>query len=427
VWGFAAAVYFVAVLNRSSLGVAGLLAEHRFGISPGELSIFIFLQIGVYAAMQIPTGVLIDRFGPRRLLIVAGLTMGVGQLLFATAPSFGMALFARALLGCGDALTYLSVLRVAASHFSASRYPLMAAVTGMVGTLGSIVATLPMAVLLRHVGWFPVFIAACALGVVTAVGVWVVLDNVEEPRFALGDLQQLRAGVTEVTWRVRSSWALPGTRMGFWLHFTTPCVNYTFTMLWGDPYLIKACGLSDSAAGGVLMANVITASVVAPLLGSVIGRRPHIRTPIALVFTLVNLAGVLTAFGLGEHPPRVFVIALFVVMSAGGVISMFGFAVARDYNHVRVLGTASGVVNGAGFTALMVIAVGMGLVLDALGGTTAHALRWALLVAVAVQAFGFSRLLLWYLRLRRHVLAEQDAGHDVPVPAIRRRWDLSPD
>jgi MFS family permease len=425
-WAFAAAVYFVAVLNRSSLGVAGLLAEERFGISPGQLSVFIFLQLGVYAAMQIPTGVLIDRFGPRRLLIMAGTTMGVGQLLFAVAPSYPMALFARALLGCGDAFTYLSVIRIAASNFSPRRYPLLAAVTGMVGTLGSLVATLPFAVLLREVGWTPVFLFASVLGVLTAVGVWFFVDTADAPRFAFAGLAELRRGIASVWQRVRASFALPGTRLGFWLHFTTPGPNYAMALLWGDPYLIKACGFSDSQAGSVLMLSVIAAAAASPLLGLLIGKHPHLRGPIAMGFALLNSVGLLVAFALGEHPPPGYIVALFLVMAIGGPISMFAFAVARDYNHSRVLGTASGVVNGAGFIATIVIALVMGWVLSAMGGTTAHALRWALLVPVTVQLFGLSRLTTWYMRLRAHVLAEQDAGNPVPVPAVRRRWDLSP-
>src|SRR4051794_33574328 len=105
-WAVAVTVYFLAVFHRSSLGVAGLLAEHRFGITDSQLGIFVLLQIGVYAAMQIPTGILVDRYGPRRMLVVASALMGVGQLLFAVAPSYPMALFARALLGCGDAMTF---------------------------------------------------------------------------------------------------------------------------------------------------------------------------------------------------------------------------------------------------------------------------------------------------------------------------------
>ena len=88
------AVYLVAVFHRTSLGVAGLQAATRFGISPSQLSIFVLLQLGVYAVMQIPTGILVDRYGPRRLLILAALTMGLAQLLFAVAGSYPVALLA---------------------------------------------------------------------------------------------------------------------------------------------------------------------------------------------------------------------------------------------------------------------------------------------------------------------------------------------
>ena len=105
---------------------------------------FVLLQIGVYAAMQIPTGVLVDRYGPRRLLVAAAALMALGQLLFALAPSFALALLARALLGCGDAMTFVSVLRYAAPRFSARRYPVLVALTGTVGTAGNVLATLPL-------------------------------------------------------------------------------------------------------------------------------------------------------------------------------------------------------------------------------------------------------------------------------------------
>jgi len=69
VWGTAVAVYFLAIFHRSSLGVAGLVAADRFHITASQLSTFTVLQLLVYAAMQIPVGVLLDRYGPQRLLV----------------------------------------------------------------------------------------------------------------------------------------------------------------------------------------------------------------------------------------------------------------------------------------------------------------------------------------------------------------------
>src|SRR3954447_23896977 len=86
IWAIAVLVYLAAVFHRTSLGVASLEAGTRFGLGPAALGTFTVLQIGVYAFMQIPTGLLVDRYGPRRVLTVAAVLMGLGQLLFAVAP-----------------------------------------------------------------------------------------------------------------------------------------------------------------------------------------------------------------------------------------------------------------------------------------------------------------------------------------------------
>ena len=83
VWGAGAGVYVLAVFHRSSLGVAGPEAQARLGLTATQLSLFVMLQLGMYAAMQVPTGIMVDRFGPRRMLLAATLVMGSAQLLFA--------------------------------------------------------------------------------------------------------------------------------------------------------------------------------------------------------------------------------------------------------------------------------------------------------------------------------------------------------
>jgi MFS family permease len=425
-WVIGAFVYFVAFLNRSSLSVAGLIAEQRFGITPGQLSVFILLQVGVYAAMQVPTGVLVDRYGPKRVLMAAAALMAVGQLLFAIAPSYPTALLARGLLGCGDALTFISTLRYAADHFSPKRYPFLAAVTGTVGMTGSLLATLPLALLLDSAGWTPAYLVASALGLIALATTWLFMSDPTPAPARVDGLRQLRDGIGSINARVRTSWALPGTRMGFWLHFSTPAMTNAFALLWGDPYLQKSVGLSKTASGAVLMVSVIISAIAGPMLGWLIGHRPPTRAPIALAVAAVLPLGWLGAFVMGEHPPTAYIAGLFVLMAVGGPISMFAFAVARDYNHSRIVGTASGVVNVAGFVATILMAVGMGWVMDGLGGIDAHALRWALLVAIVVQLFGVFRLVVWYRRVRAYVLAEQEAGNPVPVPAVRHRWDLAP-
>src|SRR3954452_22916530 len=205
-WLLAVSVYLLAVLHRTSLGVVGLLAERRFGITPAQLSIFIFLQLGVYAAMQIPTGVLVDRYGPRRMLVVAATLMGLAQLVFALVPSYPAGLAARAVLGCGDALTFVSVLRFAATHFAPRHYPLVVALTSTIGMIGNVLATLPLAIFLHRAGWTAGFATAAGLSLLAAAVVAFLLPDASPLPSALQGVADVRRGVVSVWTRVRGAW-----------------------------------------------------------------------------------------------------------------------------------------------------------------------------------------------------------------------------
>src|SRR6476646_4832029 len=163
IWGVGVGVYLLAVFHRTSLGVAGPQAAERLDLSAGQLSTFVMLQLGVYAAMQVTTGILVDRFGPRRMLLIATVIMGSAQLLFSQVESYPLALLARGLLGVGDAMTYISVLRLVAGWFPARRYPVMVTLTSLIGMLGNVVATVPLTLMLTDLGWGPTFAIAGGL------------------------------------------------------------------------------------------------------------------------------------------------------------------------------------------------------------------------------------------------------------------------
>ena len=165
VWGTAVSVYFLAIFHRSSLGVAGLAAAERFHISASQLSTFTVLQLLVYAGMQIPVGVLLDRFGPQRLLISGAVFMTAAQLGFAYTGTYGGALVARVFVGMGDAMVFISVLRIIASWFPAFRSPLLTAFTAMLGQCGALVAAIPLSRALASYGWTATFVASASLGV----------------------------------------------------------------------------------------------------------------------------------------------------------------------------------------------------------------------------------------------------------------------
>jgi predicted MFS family arabinose efflux permease len=422
-WLAGGVVYLTGVFHRTSLGVAGLTAEHRFHISPAQLSVFLLLQLGVYAAMQVPTGVLVDRYGPRRLLVTAAVVMATAQLIFAFAPTYPVALLARALLGCGDALTFVSVLRFAAVNFSPRRYPVVVAITTLFGFAGNMLATVPLTVLLRQAGWTPTFAGAGLVSVAAALAVLILMPRT---RTAAHAQPRRRAESGDSAWsRVRSAWATPGTRLGFWVHFSCMSAAAVFGVLWGLPYLVSQ-GFSSSSAGAVLLLSVVVCVVASVSIGALIATRPAWRVPAALGISVVTVVGwtLLLSVG-GDHPPAAVVTVLVAIMSIGGPASSIGFAIARDYNRASIVGTATGIVNVGGFFAAILGATAIGLVLQVLGNSGPGAFRLAFATAIGIQLVGTVQVVRWWLRVRAFALHHQSQGREVPVAVIRRSFDFT--
>jgi MFS family permease len=376
--------------------------------------------------MQIPTGILVDRYGPRRLLVVAACTMGVAQLLFAVAGSYPLALLARALLGLGDALTFVSVLRFAAGQFAPRRYPVVVSITGTLGLVGNLAATLPLAALLHRAGWTPTFAVAGLLSLVSGAAVYLLLPRSprlqRRPREAAVLLESLRG----VGRRVNAAWSLAGTRVGFWVHFASMSTSLAFGVLWGVPFMVEGQQLSRNAASTVLLLSVLLAIVVGPPIGYLTGRHPATRVPLAIGTSLVTVLGwyaVLAAFS--DPMPYGLLVALVLVTTTGGPVSSIGFALARDYNGPAIVGTATGVVNVAGFVAAIVACLSLGWTLDLLGSVSLRSYRLAFAVAVTVQTFGLVQMVRWWLRARHAALRAQESGRPIPVQIVRHRWDLT--
>ena len=234
---------------------------------------------------------------------------------------------------------------------------------------------------------------------------------------------EIANGLRRVGVRVRDARALPGTRLGFWVHFVNTAAWATLALLWGHPYLVEGVHFSDSGASRLLMVSVIVAGVANPVVGVVTGRWPATRIPFSIGICAVSIAG-LTALAAwpGTAPPQALAAAVFVLVMLGGPASMVAFAIARDYNPPHTLGTASGVVNVAGFLATVVATVLFGAVLDVAGGSTPHTMRLALVVLVAVEVLGGWRLTVWYRRVRAQARRRQAAGEPVPVRVGPRLW-----
>ena len=91
IWTVGVAAYILTVMQRTTLAAAGLDAADRFGLSPGTLAAFVFIQVAVFSLAQLPAGLMVDRFGPRAMLVANAVLMAAGQLLLAHATTMPVA------------------------------------------------------------------------------------------------------------------------------------------------------------------------------------------------------------------------------------------------------------------------------------------------------------------------------------------------
>nr|MCW2727820.1 transporter [Aeromicrobium sp.] len=412
VWVVSLLVYLLAVFHRSSLAVAGLEATERFGISASQLATFTMLQLLVYAGMQIPVGLMVDRFGPRRVLITGAVTLTFAQAGFAFADTYALALGARFFVGVGDAMTFICVLRLVNTWFAPRRIPFMSQLTGMIGQLGAIIAAVPMTLALGELGWTKSYLLAASFGIVLSIALVLVVRDVPGSRSVSGPAMSM----TLIRRSLGASWSQPGTRLGFWIHFTTQFSATTLGLLWGYPFFVRGENRSDHIAGLLLSLMVVAVVTAGPILGWAITRHPWHRSSIVLGIVSSIVAVWTAVLVWNGDAPLWLLVVLVVVTGVGGPASMIGFDVGRTSNPADRLASATGIINQAGFVASLLLVVAIGLILDwrTPGASTEYppsAFRWAMSFQYVLWTVGIVQIWRYRVRTRAKIMAEEPEAY----------------
>ena len=414
----------VATLQRSSLGVATTDALARFGITAAMLAAFSMVQLLVYAAMQVPVGVLIDRYGSRRLIVLGSLVMAGAQGIFAFSTTLPVAFTARVVLGLGDALVFISVMRLVPAWFPPERSAKLTNATGPVNQLGFVLSAVGFSAALAAAGWTPSFLAAAAVSVASGVLALLLLRDsplARPPRVPIGQALAMAGR------GVREAWAQPGTRLGFWLGFMALFTGMAFGVMWGYPFLTLGQGLSPATAGALMLGLAVAGLVYGVTLGSFMARHPYYRSLIAIgVVAVVAAIWAVVLLWPGRAPLWLLVV-LVLSVPAPVIAAVMTFDIARTSNPPQRLGSAIGVVNGGAFLGTLIAVMGIGVVLQVTtpsGSTnfTLDAFKWAFATQYVLWAIGIVQTLR-YRRRTIHALIERDPD---AYAALRRGVHLSP-
>ncbi len=418
VWGVGVFAYLVAITQRTSFGVAGLAATDRFDATASALSAFTVIQLVVYAVLQIPVGVMVDRFGPRIMIATGAGLMAVGQLQLAAAESVPAGVVGRIFVGAGDAMTFIAVIRLIPLWFPTRRVPVLTQLTGQLGQIGQLISIVPFAFVLHHAGWSQAFVGLAALGLLACVLAAGLLRNAPAGAPAATSKTSIReAGVD-----LGTAWRQPGTRLGLWSHFATQFSGTVFVLTWGYPFLVSGEGLEPATASVLLSLFVVVGIICGPFLGSWVGRHPLRRSTMVLAVTIAITAVWLAVLLPSGPSPLWLLVLLVLVLAIGGPASMIAFDFARTFNPSHRIGTATGIVNVGGFVAALVTMYMIGLILDLLNAAGVFGGGLYSLDAFRV-AFSFQFIVLgigiWAVGATRSKVRRTMAERGEPVPPLR--------
>jgi MFS family permease len=382
-WLLGALFYCYAFFQRvaPAVMVDSMMAEFQVGAAiAGMLSGLYFYT---YAPMQVPIGLLLDRYGPRRMLTLFAAISCVGSALFATADSVTAAYVGRGLVGIGAAVTWVGTLKLASLWFPPSRFAMITGMTLAMGMAGAVGAQAPLAEAVQAVGWRGTMWAATLGAAVLAVVLGLcVRDGRPEQQSHVtthGHGPSLAEGLRRVL-------SIPQIWLVGLYSLTMAAPMLAFAGLWGVPYLMQVEGLSRAEAAFTTSAMLVSWGIGSPLTGWISDRMGK-RKPALVAAAGSALVLTLAALYLPGLPllARQAMLCLMGAASSGFVLS---FATGRENVPTWASGAALGVVNTASMTSGAVFQPLIGWILDLkwdgmmeAGGRVYSADAWGLALA----------------------------------------------
>jgi sugar phosphate permease len=347
IWALASLFYVIGFFHRLTPAVMTRELMQDFDISAaalGNLSGFYFYS---YWLMQIPTGVLADSWGPRRLLTLGALGSAVGAILFALSPGMVLACIGRLLIGGCVAVAYVVTLKLAVNWFPIRYFSMISGLGLLAGILGAVTAGVPLRLLIDGFGWRPVMLAAAAATGLLAAMTWaLVRDDPSERGYRSYAVRQTRP---ETSGR-GSAWANIVQVFRFaniWLLFFIPASLVgsvlTFCGLWGVPYLSTHYGLSTAQAASLTSLLMICWASASPVFGWLSDRWGR-RKPLMILGQILAGLGWTLILIVPGHSPTI----LTILTAATGVCSasfIICWSLAKESVPAHLSGTVSGVIN----------------------------------------------------------------------------------
>lgn len=359
-----------------------------FDTTAASLGVLAATYFYVYTLMQVPTGVLVDTLGPRRILLIGGVISFIGSLWFGLAPDLSQALVGRTLVGLGVSVTFIAMLKIIALSFEEHRFASLTGLGVFIGNIGSVLAGVPLAFAAAEIGWRAVFIAVAVASLVFGTLAWWMMRHSAAMAGTRVDRTVVMGGLWSVL-RNRQTWAPALTNLGLAGSY------FTFAGLWAMPYLTQVHGYSRNIAATHLSLMYAGFAVGCLTLGIISDRLRQRKT--ILISAAVVYCSIWCVWWWGGALPVAATMALCALMGFSTASFSLTWACAKEVNPPQLAGMSTSIANVGGFFGAAVMQPLVGWLMDRVwAGTMANGVRaysladfrFGLSVVIALAFFG---------------------------------------
>jgi MFS family permease len=325
-------------LRISPSVMEGALRNH-FDLSATGFGLLSAFYYYAYVPMQLPVGVLMDRFGPRRLLTLACFICVVGTFMFANTLIFGIAAAGRFLVGLGSAFAFVGVLKLATLWLPEDKLGFVAGLATALGTIGAMVGDNLLGGMVEWMGWQKTVYFTAVFGVGLVIVLWFGIKDHQRHREQSGTIDSFKKNMVDLGIIVRSK--------QMWINGMYGCLVYlpttVFAELWGIPYLRSAHGLTQSNANLCNSVLFLGFTIGAPLMGFISDKIRQRKLPMR-----IGACGAFIMMFIILYVPDLSLLNLSLLMFFLGLfysVQSLVFAVGRELSPNEAAGTAIAMTN----------------------------------------------------------------------------------
>lgn len=366
-WVVFVVVLLTYLLMASQRTAPGLITDQLmsdFQVTAATIGLLTSIQFFVYTSLQVPMGILADRYGPNAFLILGATLTGIGTIIYSLSTHALMLFFSRILTGVGDATIWVNMVLILAQWFHRKEFVRLIGLAGMTGSLGFLLATVPFSTWIDLLGWRMAFCSAGLLLTLCGLVLYFVLVKKPKTRFINEQIfvtdEEQRDKTSVLLKRIFTNpqaWAL------FFCHFGVVGGYVGFISSWAVPYGMSLYEMTRSDASQLIMVGLIGALIGAPLTSWLSSRLDTIKRPYIVVHSIVLLSW-FTFLICNGHPAFFLLLVLFFIIGFGYGASALTFAAVRQSFPLHEAGVVSGFANTGGFLSAVLLPIIFGYLLD---------------------------------------------------------------